>query len=125
MDKDLIITLGCWICVLMMMYKYKILNSLRNYVLLVILLLFIFLILKISFNAETKDFAFLIVYVVIYQPTRLVLKYILKREPIIYLKGLDLSDEEEKMSNIFDYFYSPFLFLTSLFFSVFYFWDKL
>jgi len=125
MDKDLVITICSWISVFLMMYNYKLLNSSRNYFLLVILYLIIILILKISISAATRDFAFLIVYVAIYQPSRLGLKYIIKREPIIYLKGLEHTEEEEKMSTVFDYFYSAFLIFTSLFFNAFYFWDKL
>jgi len=125
MDKDLAITIGAWLCVLLMMYNYKRLNSWRNYSFLVVLYFITFLILKTSLKAATRDFAFLIVFILIYRPTRLLFKLILKREPIVNFRGQNLTEEEEEISSVVDYLYTAFLITTSIFFSAFYFWDKL
>ena len=125
MDINLIGWLFSALCIMIMLNFYKRINSIRVFSFLILFYAVVILILKLSLDIKTRAFAPLIVFSIIYQPTRLIIKSIIKRDPLINLRGMTISDEEEEKMNIFDYGFAPFLLITTLFFSFFYFWDKL
>jgi hypothetical protein len=125
MDINLIGWLFSFLFIGLMLHNYKRLNSFRIFSFLVLFYVVIVLILKLSTDIKTRAFAPLIIFVIIYQPTRLIIRRIIKRDPIINLGGMTISDEEKEKMSIFDYGFAPFLFFTSIFFSCFYFWDRL
>jgi hypothetical protein len=125
MNKDLAVYLFSVICIMIMLINYRRLNSIKIYFSLIVIYALIIYFIKLLILVKTKDFAPLITFVAIYHPIRYVIKVIIKREPVIYMNIVTLTENEKEKLSLFDYMFAPILLGLTFFISVFYFWDKL
>ena len=100
---------------MVLLYSNKILRQIKYFIVITtITILGEFILIKAA-NFDHKMMSVPIVFLIIYQPLRFLFKWILKREPIFYLRGINLNQQEEDNLQVLDYLFSALLFSISLF----------
>ena len=96
------------------------LKNLKRFFLIVLITLFICTIWSIILDLKFRMLIVPVVFIVLFHPLRLIFIRYFKKDPVIYIRGVHLTDEEKKSISIIDVlftilmifipFFSPFLF---------------